>query len=275
MNSSPLHTVIIPGSDLLHRYIYSFNVLNFFSEEEKKYTAFPQRGVAVGFFKEADIKVEGNKIQIRKNPKATPKAVLLNKYLCSLQITYHDFVEKISVHFKESAVHAFFPNYFEGFSNEQALVVELEEIGLCGKELFEGDIQKNQAYLEDKLLEKMSPVDYSALLNTLKTLNQNPGATNGDLASSINVSEKTLNRHFKKVIGCGLKDYKRLMRFRTVIENFQEGEQKKMEHLCYDGGFYDPSHFNRSIAAVTGYTPKKFFSDVKKMGLENHIYIFQ
>lgn len=275
MNGSPLHTVIIPRSDLLHRYIYSFNVLNFFSEEEIKYTAFPQRGITVGFFKEADIKIEGNKIQIRKNPKATPKAILLNKYLCPLQITYHDYVEKISVHFKEAAVHAFFPSYFNRFSGEKARVVELEELELCSETLFGGNIQENQNYLENKLLEKMSPVDYSALQTTLETLDQNPGAANEQLASAVNVSEKTLNRHFKKVIGCGLKDYKRLIRFRTVIENFQEGDQKKMQHLCYDGGFYDPSHFNRSIAAVTGYTPKKFFSDVKKMGLENHIYIFQ
>ena len=123
-----MHNIIIPKSKLLRKYILSFNVLN--REETENgltYYGFPQRGITIGFFKHAQIKIDNNELIISKDENQKPKVILLGKYINSLKVTYTDFVEKISIHFTEIGIHYFFRDYFKNFAPKIVQFIDLDK----------------------------------------------------------------------------------------------------------------------------------------------------
>lgn len=271
----PLHKIIVPKSEKLKKYILSFNVLSpFTDEDEVSYTAFPQRGITVGFFKQSKIRVEDERIIIESDPSSAEKVIFLNKFCSPLKVTYKDFVPKISIHFSELGVNYFFPNYFKNLNKNRLQVEDLSGLNFDETLLFSSKIKESIAHLESELLERFEEQNLDEFRRVLSLLEENPSLENKELAKEISVSEKTLSRYFKKYVGCKISEYKRLSRFRKVVENDFSKEQLKMLFLCYDNGYYDPAHFSKSLSSMTGYTPNKFFKDLEKMGLRNHIYIF-
>jgi len=274
-NKPPLHQVFKPKSDILKQHIISFNVLSDFSpKKEIIYTAFPQRGITVGFFKDSHISFKNNKITIKSDLSASGKITKLHKFISPLKVHYKDFVPKISIHFSELGVNHFFPNYFNEVRDKGYHLMEIEELGICSDKLFAENLTSGMAYLEKKLIELYQPLDLSLFEQAMASIEEDPSIENKDLASQIFVSEKTLSRYFKKYVGTTISEFKRISRFRKVVEKEFNKEQVKMLFLCYDNGYYDPAHFTKSFASITGYSPKQFFKDLEKMGLRNHIYIF-
>jgi AraC-like DNA-binding protein len=75
------------------------------------------------------------------------------------------------------------------------------------------------------------------------------GLTLNDLASRLNVSEKTFYRYFQKAVGTNPKDFFLLTRCRLAISAY-----KKNKHAFspYDFGYYDNAHFSKDVKRFTG-----------------------
>lgn len=80
------------------------------------------------------------------------------------------------------------------------------------------------------------------------------------LCEAVGVSERQLERLFKKYIGLPPKFYGRIIRFSSVFQNAQERKMSWSE-LGLETGFYDQSHFIRNFKAFTGEDPSKYFFD--------------
>lgn len=74
------------------------------------------------------------------------------------------------------------------------------------------------------------------------------------------VSDRQLERLFKKRIGLSPKFYARIIRFSYI---FQKAQDRKLSwsELGLETGFYDQSHFIRNFKAFTGEDPSKYFFD--------------
>lgn len=78
------------------------------------------------------------------------------------------------------------------------------------------------------------------------------------LAAQVGLSVDALEKRFRRVVGCSPKQFASLCRLRRAIDSYRRGVS--LTQLALDAGYYDQSHFNRALRAVTGKTPGQFFA---------------
>lgn len=88
--------------------------------------------------------------------------------------------------------------------------------------------------------------------------------TVSQIAKEISISERQLERLFKRYIGLSPKFYCRIIRFNHIFELVQR-EEKEWGELAQLTGFYDQSHFIKNFREFTGEEPSKYFFDEKNM----------
>lgn len=78
-----------------------------------------------------------------------------------------------------------------------------------------------------------------------------------EIQKQIGVSERSLERFFKRHIGLSPKRYYRILRFSNVFNLVQE-KGFKWSDVVYLGGFYDQSHFIKNFKEFTGEEPSNY-----------------
>ena len=89
-----------------------------------------------------------------------------------------------------------------------------------------------------------------------------------ELMMEFNITRKTMERQFKKIIGYTPKNFIYILKFlKSFLEYVEEMKTlKEIEYL-----YTDSAHFNVVFKNITGYTPTQLFNDVKN----NKIQIYQ
>ncbi len=83
-----------------------------------------------------------------------------------------------------------------------------------------------------------------------------------ELAATLCISERQLQRHFKDGIGMGPKAYLRIIRFRSAYEFLQHHEGSvSWANLSYSCGYADQAHFIRDFKQFTGEVPTAMISN--------------
>ncbi|MEQ8475848.1 helix-turn-helix transcriptional regulator [Fulvivirga sp.] len=94
-------------------------------------------------------------------------------------------------------------------------------------------------------------------------------ATNGNvrlnqLYEELGVSERTLERQFKKAIGLSPKFYSRIIRFTYIFFQIKRGKEPWLD-ITYDSGYYDQAHFIKNFKEFTGESPSAYGFEEKNM----------
>lgn len=94
-------------------------------------------------------------------------------------------------------------------------------------------------------------------------------STNGmltvaEMATAAGISERQLERLFKKYIGLSPKYYARIIRFNYIFELIKS-KQHTWAEVVYQSGYYDQSHFIRNFKAFTGEDPSSYYFEEKNM----------
>lgn len=84
------------------------------------------------------------------------------------------------------------------------------------------------------------------------------------LITASGVSERQLERLFKKYIGLSPKYYSRIIRFNYIFELIKSKKSTWTE-IVYQSGYYDQSHFIRNFKAFTGEDPSSYFFEEDNM----------
>ena len=85
----------------------------------------------------------------------------------------------------------------------------------------------------------------------------------GALATQLRLSERSLQRLFRKHFAATPKQYLRIQRFRAILDAVSKtGWQENWEQLAYRFGYFDYSHFRRDIIQLTGLSPSAFFDSL-------------
>jgi AraC-like DNA-binding protein len=79
------------------------------------------------------------------------------------------------------------------------------------------------------------------------------------VANRIGVSERRLERHFKRSIGISPKTFSRIVRFQSVVRSVQNNATTDVLETALDLGYYDQSHLIRDFREFSGITPQAFF----------------
>ncbi|MDF1699356.1 MAG: helix-turn-helix domain-containing protein [Saprospiraceae bacterium] len=268
-----MHNFYIPQSDLLSDNVISINTLKEF-KDNLTYYAFPPKGDTIGFFEESDILINDNEIIISKNKKSTPKTIFIGKHARLLKIRYKTHVKKISVHFKEFTINHFFKNYFELFgNNEKIKVIESKKLGIDSSALFNPTNQEDFSYLENYLKNNFKITPAVKVRRIISLIEDHPTISISEISNTVYLTERTINRHFHKYMGCSVADYKRIVRFNKIVSDKLSNTGKKLKDLSIEEEFYDYSHLHKFIKNITNSCPRKFFSQIQNLGMGDRIYI--
>lgn len=81
--------------------------------------------------------------------------------------------------------------------------------------------------------------------------------TIAEITVQTGISERQLERYFKKYVGLSPKYYARVIRFSAIFQYIQQGDIG-WAGLANEAGYYDQSHFIRNFKAFTGEDPTAY-----------------
>jgi AraC-like DNA-binding protein len=111
----------------------------------------------------------------------------------------------------------------------------------------------DQKIISNPLREAISKIFKSSGMTTVK-----------ELALKSGLSERQLERQFKKHIGLSPKFYSRIIRFSSIFQLHEQGNPNWLD-LTYGAGYADQSHFIRNFKAFTGDDPTAYRFGEKNM----------
>ena len=82
--------------------------------------------------------------------------------------------------------------------------------------------------------------------------------TISDILEHVNMSQKTLETQFKRIIGLTPGKYIRLYRFLQLMRKY-ESREASIKDLMFMFGYYDRSHFSKDFKLFMNETPKSYF----------------
>lgn len=176
----------------------------------------------------------------------------------------------------------FYPESFSKLFN-----FPLNEIANGGRRL-DDDLSISYIDIYDQLKECSSDIERVNLLNSffLKQLSQidfsftkfdqliknnrlsaNPMEIS-DMVNLSSLSERTVQRKMKQLLGVGPKSFSQVMRIKHVLTYIHDNPSKDWQDVLYLFGYYDQAHFIKDFKRYTGRTPKTFIKEDK--GLSGH-----
>lgn len=131
---------------------------------------------------------------------------------------------------------------------------KLEEVAFSEREAL--------VHIEEWLLEqlfKTEPFRYTGQIDLVCQLIQTRCGNFriGELCQEVNMSQSSLEEHFKKMIGITPKHYCRIIRFLATYQYLLNHSDKPWSELVYRFSFFDQAHFIKEFKTFFGYSPSK------------------
>lgn len=167
--------------------------------------------------------------------------------------------------FRPLGAGAFFSFSMDELTNQ---TYSMESLGIRGSQrwrekLVEARNSRERASILDEFLlgllqgnSRLPPAALSSGINGILKAGGNVSVAK--LSSELEVSEKTLERLFKKWVGLTPKTYLRILRFQRVLHLAKGERSLRQTDLAYKAGFTDQAHFIREFQALSGDTPGHF-----------------
>ncbi len=88
-----------------------------------------------------------------------------------------------------------------------------------------------------------------------------------ELADSMNITRRNMERKFISLIGMSPKQLSRVTRLQATIKMLRENRFTSLTSLAYENGYYDQAHFIKDFKDFTGISPKAFYADNLQMAV--------
>lgn len=121
--------------------------------------------------------------------------------------------------------------------------------------------------LNDFFVSHIHPFQEERLLKAIDLI-FNKGLGVAEISDALNIHRKTLLRLFQKHLNCSPKEFSNVVKFRKAINTYQE-HKPALTNLAYRNDYYDQSDFIKHFKKITGFNPKKFFSNLSHLGTED------
>jgi AraC-like DNA-binding protein len=196
---------------------------------------------------------------------STCKIFLAGPYTQKTNVPLGDF-ELIIVHFRVGRM----PNFTNISPCELVnTMIELPHIyDLDGDTIGDWLLRRNTTDLRKRLIEKiLGNVNVSRVLsdktyeNAITLIDARDGQIQvGELACILNVSNRTLERKFRHILGIPPKKFAKLVRFQRVLEKLRYSSVSgNLIDIAYEFGYADQAHFIRDFKSMSGILPSSFY----------------
>ena len=149
-------------------------------------------------------------------------------------------------------------------------MIELPRIcDLDGDTIGDMLLRRNTTGLRKNLIEKLlGNVDVSRISsdktyeNAIALIDARDGRIQvGKLARILGVSNRTLERKFRHILGIPPKKFAKLVRFQRVLERIQSNSTSgNLIDFAYEFGYADQAHFIRDFKAMSGIVPGSLYN---------------
>lgn len=113
-------------------------------------------------------------------------------------------------------------------------------------------------YFEILLKNAAQNPDNRIILATNLILKTNGNIKVREIRERLYITERTLERQFKKEIGVTPTQFAKIIQFHSSVKMLSEKDYINLTDISYKSGYADQSHFIRSFKKYTGKTPKEF-----------------
>jgi AraC-like DNA-binding protein len=128
------------------------------------------------------------------------------------------------------------------------------------------------AILDSFLLEKMTKMSLDFTVQSI--IHKKAGVGDMEmLASSLRISERQLQRRFKKQVGVPLKRYERISRFELALNRLATVGYSELTSIAFELGYADQSHFIKEFQEFAGMPPYNFVCN-KSVGGESSSFLY-
>jgi AraC-like DNA-binding protein len=108
-------------------------------------------------------------------------------------------------------------------------------------------IERNKQQPDEAMKFALTQIAYSKGNISLKALQE-----------TLRLSERTLERKFKQIIGISPKLFTRIYRFQVSLNQLRKNNYDKLSDIAYENDYADQSHFIRAFKEFTGLSPFEF-----------------
>lgn len=253
-----MFTNIIPTSDKLKRYITSFTVSQKGSSFPLRYTAFPNLGTCLAFFNHTLIQIQPHEVSFTKDDTHGPEIILLGRLTRPTMITFNDPVEEISINFTPCGINFFFEVPFSQMAGNSHQLLNESTWNEFALQLFSNPPEKRIEMLEAFLLSNLNTHKGDILERIFNSTAGIDKLKVQALSAIACMSERTFLRYFKKYLGCSPSTYKKILRFRNVLDAQYSKNTNSYYRFLFIEDYYDSSHFRKEFTQFTGCAPRKF-----------------
>lgn len=92
-------------------------------------------------------------------------------------------------------------------------------------------------------------------------------ATVQALTQHLNMTERSLERRFDKIVGLKPKQFSRIVRLQSCLKMHRTNTAFSLTQLAYSAGYYDQAHFIREFTHLVGITPKQYSANTQRLAV--------
>lgn len=196
-----------------------------------------------------------------------PRSIISGLSNTFSDVSTYGYTGVVFVAFQPAGACMFFRFPLSEIENQSVDMKEFfnKEISEVEEQLFLFNNFEERATIIDLfLLNKMEEVkshDFLLIRESMRLIKQSHGQTDSyKLSSALYTTQKNLERKFSSLIGKTPKQFIKIIRFQSVIDDISTRRNINLTELAYRNGYADQSHFIRDFKAFSGFTPKEFIS---------------
>lgn len=260
---TPRNSII--NKHVAYYYIHSSSKPDF----ETSFIYYPHYRNGLTTYIDSDVILTESASKVKPSSKKSATTIFARNYDSAIDVNLKGPFFKLGIAFEPLGLNHFIDtpfseiapnrgNRFNAFGNDYHVLVE---------KLLKSDASPVQA-LDAFLLSQKRDFKNQRLQSVLEILFEKGCELSVQtLAESQGMSRKTLLRDFKKDLGCSVKAYQKLIRFRQALNNYQQATNKtSFTELAMEHSYYDQPAFIKNFKQITGYNPRNFFEKLQQYG---------
>ncbi len=202
-----------------------------------------------------------------------PANVMVGQVTSSYTITTYGITDVVMIMFKPSGIYRLFNFPLNQITNNDIELTDV--IGAVAEDIYRKLLENKDKAHRLKVINDFltgyipEEIVYDPVEEVLEKINsQNGILILKDVFNDLSISERTIQRKFKEVVGLSPKQYTRIIRVNYLLKLIKQGKIRNWNEISYLGGYYDQTHFIKEIKTFTGVTPR-LLKDLDAISLFN------
>jgi len=269
---------IKPKDKILKKYI-SYYYIDVADNDDyfNEYICYPHYNNTISLYKSHVLSFDEGHSHITFNNDCLPLQIFTPLREEILRVTQKGPVYKIGIVFNPFGINQFLRQEIKMNELVSSPSFQFFEDDFLLRLFSERNIERSIDMLEIQLLENFRNVENSYVTRAIELLHEpeNEFGIDALAETKIGISRKHLNRLFQKYIGTTPQTYRKIVRFRQLMDfKLNAVKENNYGSLSYQVNYADQSHFIKACKQLTNLTPSQFFKEGKIVGSEDIFWNF-